>query len=150
VYHEEWKSPVTCLISAAVKAKTMAEAVPNIAARHAGGPNWARPTVKAAPRMTEKAAMPQLRRPGTMSPPVGTAVARKAARPAVATMEPAHSFQLRRLRNQKDRMATRKGSSRVSMGWTMVSRPTWRAKAWRRNPTIRPRQPRSHTFRRAA
>ena len=65
-------------------------------------------------------------------------------------MAPPHSTQLIRWWNQKAKIATRNGNSSVAIGWTMVSRPKCSAEAWKRNPEIRNKQPRSQTFRRMA
>jgi hypothetical protein len=46
----------------------MAADAPNVAARHAGGPNWASPNETAEPRRTAKAAIPHSRSPGMRCP----------------------------------------------------------------------------------
>ena len=45
------------------------------------------------------------------------------------------------------RMATRKGSSRVRMGWTVLRRPKWRAVNCKRKAAIMKTKPASQTLR---
>src|SRR5580704_14219698 len=106
-------SSFTVLMSAAVKAKAMAPAVPNHAARHAGDPNRVSRTDTEHPRITANDTIPQSSSPGTAFPPLGADKARKAANPAVAALAPTHSRQVNGSRNQIPNMATRNGSSNV-------------------------------------
>ena len=76
------------LMSAAVKAKAMAPAVPNHAAFHAGDPNRVSRTAMEHPAMTAKDTIPQSSRSGVSLPPPGAGSARKAANPPAAALAP--------------------------------------------------------------
>ncbi len=65
-------------------------------------------------------------------------------------LAPIHSLQVRGRRNQIPKMAMRKGSSNVKMGWTVVSRPKCRARNCKRNAAISTVKPAIHTVRRIA
>jgi hypothetical protein len=112
---------------AAVKAKAMAAAAPNMAAFQAGDPiRVSMHGDGGAPDDGDGDEAPVVEARG-LAAAAGRGQARKAANPPAAKLAPTHSCQPRCWRNQMPRMATRKGSSRVRMGWTSVRRPKWRA-----------------------
>ena len=143
-------SSFIALMSAAVKAKAMAPAMPNQAARHAGDPNRVSRTATEHPAMTAKDTIPQSSRSGVSLPPPGAARTRKAASPPAAALAPTHSLHVSGSRNQTPRMAMRKGSSRVKMGWTVVRCPKCRARNCKRKAPINTTNPAIHTVRRTA
>src|ERR1700722_8420446 len=120
------------LISAAVKAKAMAPAVPNHAARQAGDPVLVNRTDTEHAAMTANDTIPQSWRSGVSLPPLGDDNAKKAANPPAAALAPTHSLQVRGRRNQIPKIAIRKGSSKVRMGCTVVRRPKCRARNCKR------------------
>ncbi len=105
-------------MQAAVKAKLIAAAVPNIAARHQRGPRSARTTAVVIAPVHARIATTHRHSGGGSMPYWGWAKYRNPASPAVTPTDPIHSRRPIRKPNQKARMAARNTSSVVRIGWT--------------------------------
>ena len=130
-------------MQAAVKAKLMAAAVPNMAARHHRGPRRASTTATAIPPLQAPPAITQLQKDGDRLPSSGWAQYKKPERPPTAASEPSHSRRPTEKPNQTESTITRKTNSRVRMGCTCERRPKCRAMAWSMKETIIRAKPRS-------
>ena len=143
-------NPDTTFVQAAVNAKLIDAAVPNIAARHQRGPRSASAVAITMPPVQAPPAMSHSHSGGDSVPSTGSAKDRNPARPAVTATTPVHSRLPILNPNQATSTMTRNTSSVVRIGWTSDSRPRCRATAWSRNEMIISANPASQIPRRTA
>jgi hypothetical protein len=134
-------------VQAAVNAKLIAAAVPNMAARHQRGPRRASRTAIVMATMQAPPVTPHAHGGGVSVPSTGSAKYRKPARPPVRQMAPIHSRRPMENPNQAASTTTRNTSSVTRIGWTSDNRPRCRATAWSRNEMIIRPKPASQILR---